>query len=292
MFHGFILIDKPRGITSHNVITRTRRYLDMKKVGHSGTLDPAATGLMVVGVGRVTRLLNFITDLPKRYLADVVLGMETTTQDAEGTLTNICDMDGVGLDDVRQAAAGFVGEISQIPPMYSAIRIGGTRLHEFARRGEEVEREPRQVLVHSIDVSESPLAGAVARLDVRCSKGTYIRTLAADIGQALGGGAYLGALRRTEVGSFNISQAVQLEDLAQRPPPILEPSAGLADYPALVVDDAEATDVKHGRCLTDRQIDGITQPEEPFAVCDQSGELLAVFVKRNDQLRPKVVLAS
>lgn len=217
MFHGFVVIDKPRGMTSHDVILQVRRRLKMKKVGHSGTLDPAATGLMVLGVGRVTRLLGFITDLPKRYVADVVFGMKTTTQDAEGTVTGIYDMADLQLADVRQAASRFVGEIAQIPPMYSAVRVKGKRLHELARQGKEVERAPRQVVVHSIDIGESHLPGITARMDVRCSKGTYIRTLAADIGEALGGGAHLGSLRRVEVGSFVIHQASQIEELSNAP---------------------------------------------------------------------------
>ena len=290
MFHGFAVIDKPRGVTSHAVIVRARRALGQKKVGHSGTLDPAATGLMVLGVGRVTRLLGFITDLPKRYVADVVFGVTTNTQDADGTVTSFYNMAGLTLAEVDQAARSFIGEISQIPPMYSAIRIKGQRLHELARQGQEVEREPRQVVVSAIEVSESPLPGLTARLDVRCAKGTYIRTLAADLGEALGGGAYLGALRRVEVGSFGIGQAVSTDDLTRRPPPLLPPAAGLADYPALAVTEAEATDVQHGRCLTDRHIAGITENEQPFAVTDEAGNLLAVFIKRNGQLRPKVVL--
>jgi len=290
MFHGFVVIDKPRGLTSHDVILQVRRHLKMKKVGHSGTLDPAATGLMVLGVGRVTRLLQFITDLPKRYVADVVFGMNTTTQDAEGTVTGIYDMAGLELADVRRAARQFVGEIAQIPPMYSAVRVKGKRLHELARQGQEVERAPRQVVVHSIEVGKSYLPGVTARLDVRCSKGTYIRTLAADIGAALGGGAYLGSLRRVEVGSFAIHQASQLAELSNRPPPVLPPALGLVDYPSLTVDAAEAVDVAQGRCLPDREIPGIAQPEQPFAVLDQAGDLLAVFIKRHSLLRPKVVL--
>lgn len=292
MFHGFVVIDKPRGMTSHDVIVQARRHLGMKKVGHSGTLDPAATGLMVLGVGRVTRLLGFITDLPKRYVADVVFGMETATQDAEGAVVGIYDMAGVELSDVKQAARKFVGEISQIPPMYSAVRVKGKRLHELARQGQEVERAPRQVEIHSIEVSASHLPGLVAKLDVRCGKGTYIRTLAADIGKALGGGAYLGSLRRLEVGSFQIHQAVQIDELSVRPAPILSPAQGLADYPSLVVEGSEVVDVQHGRCLPDREIAGISQLEQPFAVQDPAGNLLAVFIKRNGQLRPKVVLAA
>ena len=310
-------------MTSHDVVARTRKLLGMKKVGHSGTLDPLATGVMVVGVGKVTRLLGFLKDLPKRYVAEVVFGVETNTLDADGEVTATHDMSGVTLDDIAEAAKGFVGEIEQIPPMVSAVRVGGKRLHEWAREGREVERPPRQVQVLSIDVGEgfveaaSPVAmaggysaasgevgegsveatGPVAKLDVRCGSGTYIRTLAADIGAALGGGAHVATLRRLAVGSFVIGEACDVEQLANRPPPLLPPAAGLRDYPSIAVDEKEANDVRHGRCLSDRPVLGVDDVSEdtassPFAVTDAEGNLLAVFTKSNGLLRPKVVLAT
>ena len=146
MFHGFVVIDKAGGMTSHDVVARIRRLLGMKKVGHSGTLDPLATGVMVVGVGKVTRLLGFLKDLQKRYVAEVVFGVETNTLDADGEVTATHDMSGVTLDDVAQVAKGFVGEIQQIPPMVSAVRVSGKRLHEWAREGREVERPPLSLI--------------------------------------------------------------------------------------------------------------------------------------------------
>lgn len=309
-------------MTSHDVVSRTRKLLGMKKVGHSGTLDPSATGIMVVGVGKVTRLLGFLKDLPKRYVAEVVFGIETNTLDADGEVTATHDMSGVTLDDIAEAAKGFVGEIEQIPPMVSAVRVSGKRLHEWAREGREVERPPRQVQVYSIDVGEGSVeaagpvamtggysaasgevgevsvkaAGPVATLDVRCGSGTYIRTLAADIGAALGGGAHVATLRRLAVGSFVIEEACDVEQLADRPPPLLPPAAGLRDYPSIAVDEKEANDVRHGRCLSDRPVLGVDDapedPSRPFAVTDTEGNLLAVFTKSNGLLRPKVVLAT
>ena len=286
-------------MTSHDVVARTRKLLGMKKVGHSGTLDPLATGVMVVGVGKVTRLLGFLKDLPKRYVAEVVFGVETNTLDADGEVTATHDMSGVTLEDIVEAAKGFVGEIEQIPPMVSAVRVSGKRLHEWAREGREVERPPRQVQVHSIDVGEGSVEAAspVAKLDVRCGSGTYIRTLAADIGAALGGGAHVATLRRLAVGSFVIEEACDVEQLANRPPPLLPPAAGLRDYPSIAVDEKEANDVRHGRCLSDRPVLGVDDVSEdtassPFAVTDTEGNLLAVFTKSNCLLRPKVVLAT
>lgn len=307
MFHGFAVVDKAGGMTSHDVVSRTRKLLGMKKVGHSGTLDPSATGVMVVGVGKVTRLLGFLKDLPKRYVAEVVFGVETNTLDADGEVTVTHDMSGVTLEDIVEVAKGFVGEIQQIPPMVSAVRVGGKRLHEWAREGKEVERPPRQVQVYSIEVAEGYVeaSGLVARLDVRCGSGTYIRTLAADIGTALGGGAHVATLRRLAVGSFIIEEACDVEQLANRPPPLLPPVAGLRDYPSIAVDEKEAYDVRHGRCLPDRPVPGVAEASDtagfpsnatdqlhPFAVTDAEGNLLAVFTKSNGLLRPKVVLAS
>ena len=285
-------------MTSHDVVARTRKLLGMKKVGHSGTLDPLATGVMVVGVGKVTRLLGFLKDLPKRYVAEVVFGVETNTLDADGEVTATHDMSGVTLEDIAEAAKGFVGEIEQIPPMVSAVRVSGKRLHEWAREGREVERPPRHVKIDSIEVGEGSVAadGPVARLDVRCGSGTYIRTLASDIGTALGGGAHVATLRRLAVGSFVIEEACEVEQLADRPPPLLPPAAGLRDYPSIAVDEKEANDVRHGRCLPDRPVPGVDDASQdsssPFAITDTEGNLLAVFIKRDGLLRPKVVLAT
>ena len=203
--HGFVVVDKPAGMTSHDVVSRIRRRFNERRVGHSGTLDPDATGVLIVAVGNATRLLQFFSDLPKTYTGEVVFGAATTTLDASGDVTDTRDMSSLTIDMVREAACRFVGDIMQVPPMVSAIKIGGRRLHEIAREGGEVERKPRPVTVHRFDVVDEVdrIAGnPVVRVEVSCSSGTYIRTLAADLGTALGGVAHLRNLRRRAIGDF------------------------------------------------------------------------------------------
>lgn len=222
--HGLLIVDKPRHCTSHDVVDRVRRALGERKVGHSGTLDPDATGVLLCGVGDATRLLRFLdivhlegrTTTSKTYRGSVVLGIETDSLDSTGTVTATHDMADVvselsvsGLQEF--ADARFRGDIEQIPPMVSAIRIDGRRLHEMARAGLEVERHARDVTIHRIRILA--LVGNVIDIEVSCSSGTFIRTLAADIGRALGGGAHLRDLRRTAIGPFSVAEAVTLEDL-------------------------------------------------------------------------------
>ncbi|HRW39594.1 MAG TPA: tRNA pseudouridine(55) synthase TruB, partial [Aquihabitans sp.] len=189
---GLVVVDKPAGWTSHDVVAKSRGLLGTRKVGHAGTLDPDATGVLLLGVGRATKLLRYLSPLGKAYVGEVVLGVETSTLDAAGEVTATHDMAGTTLDDVRRAAGAFVGDIEQIPPMVSAVKVGGKRLHELARQGIEVERQPRPVTVHTLDVLPGPEGEPlVVTIAVSCSSGTYVRTLAADLGAALGGGAHL-----------------------------------------------------------------------------------------------------
>ncbi len=228
---GFAVVDKEAGWTSHDVVAKARGVFGTRKVGHSGTLDPAATGVLVLGVGRGTRLLRFITDLEKTYVAEAVLGVETDSLDADGEITATHDMSGVTIEDVSRTAAQFVGDIEQIPPMVSAIKIDGKRLHELAREGKTVERKPRPVTVHEISVDPAyvePGSGDrdVFRFTTRCGSGTYIRTIAADIGAALGGGAHVNYLRRTAIGRHTEATAAPVEKAT-----IISLAEGLADYP-------------------------------------------------------------
>ena len=201
------VVDKPAGVTSHDVVGMLRRRFHERQVGHAGTLDPDATGVLVVAVGMATRLLRFVEKTDKHYTGEVVLGVETSTLDAAGEVTATHDMSGVTVDDARQAAATHLtGAIMQVPPMVSAIKVGGRPLHELAREGIEIERAPRPVTVHSFDVDAGPEPGVLA-IEVVCSAGTYVRTLAADLGRLLGGGAHLRNLRRTAVGEFTIDDA-------------------------------------------------------------------------------------
>jgi tRNA pseudouridine55 synthase len=278
--HGLAVVDKPAGVTSHDVVGMLRKQFNERQVGHAGTLDPDATGVLLVGVGKVTRLLRFLTALGKTYTGEVVLGATTSTLDAAGDVTGTFDMSAVTLDMARVAAAEHLtGPIMQVPPMVSALRVEGKRLHELAREGIEVERRPRPVTVYSFDVtgSDDP---SVLQIEVRCSAGTYIRSLADDLGRLLGGGAHLRNLRRTAVGSFGDDEA--------RPPgacELIAPVEALRDYPRVVVDDGAADMVRHGRVLDRFTGDG------PWAVVDSTGSLLAVYESFGAAAKPAVVIA-
>ncbi|MEA2686524.1 MAG: tRNA pseudouridine55 synthase [Actinomycetota bacterium] len=266
------------------MVGRARRIFGQRRVGHAGTLDPDATGVLVLGLGRATRLLKYLTGLPKTYVGEVVLGVETSTLDAAGEVVAVHDMAGIGLDDVRAAALAFVGDIDQVPPMVSAVKVGGRRLHELARAGIEVERSPRRVTVSRFDVV-GPVEPGVFAVEVDCSSGTYIRTLAADLGTSLGGGAHLRRLRRTAVGSFTVAEAVGLDDLGVGH--VLPPAEALRGYAVEVVDPSVAAVVAHGAVL-----DKVWEGDGPWAVVDGEGRLLAVYELRPDgRVKPSVVMA-
>ena len=213
MADGFLLVDKPGGITSHDVVARARRLLGQKKIGHAGTLDPMATGLLVLGIGRATRLIRFVQAGEKAYVARALFGVATDSLDADGAVLHREPMP-VSLADVEEAAERFVGDILQVPPMVSALKVGGRRLYELAREGEEIEREARQVTIHEIRILDfAPSDYPEVSFLVRCGTGTYVRTLADDIAAALGGRAHLTALRRTVIGSLDVSDAWSLEGL-------------------------------------------------------------------------------
>jgi tRNA pseudouridine55 synthase len=279
--HGLCVVDKPAGMTSHDAVAAVRRTLGERRVGHAGTLDPDATGVLLVGVGSVTRLLRFLTALAKTYTAEVVLGVETDTLDAAGRVTARHEMGDVGVDDARRVVrAHLTGEIEQVPPMVSAVRVGGRRLHEWARQGVDVTRPPRPVRVHRFDVEPADAPG-VLRITVTCSSGTYVRVLAADLGRLLGGGAHLRNLRRTAVGSFTEEEATPLGALA-----LLVPSDALRDYPSVAVDDVTAAAVSHGGVL-----DAFDAGDGPWAVVDAGGSLLAVYERVGPRAKPAVVVS-
>ncbi len=273
------VVDKPAGVTSHDVVGMLRKRFGERQVGHAGTLDPDATGVLVVAVGMATKLLRFVEKTRKRYVGEVVLGIETSTLDAAGEVTARHDMAGVTADQVRRAAEGLTGDIEQIPPMVSAIRVDGKRLHELAREGIEVEREPRPVTIHAFDVTptDDPLRYLI---EVECSAGTYIRTLAADLGAALGGGAHLAALRRTAVGSFTIDQAAAPEVCE-----LLPVATAVGGMARVDVDAETAALIADGRVLPAWEGAG------PWAVFDRDGEILAVYERfRTDSIKPALVL--
>jgi tRNA pseudouridine55 synthase len=282
-----VVVDKPAGMTSHDVVARCRRVFGQRQVGHGGTLDPSATGVLLVGLGAATRLLRFVTALPKSYKGEVVLGTETTTLDADGETVATHDMSGVTLDDVRQAAGALTGAIDQVPPMVSAVKVGGRRLYELARDGAEVERVARPVSVHRFDVGPGPEPGVFA-VRVECSSGTYVRTLAADLGTALGGGAHLRALRRTAIGPFTAEAATPLDSLGPRH--VLAPVAAVAHLGRATVDATTAAAVGHGAVLGRDAL--AVAGDGPWAVVDGEGVLLAVYEARPDgTTKPSVVLA-
>jgi tRNA pseudouridine55 synthase len=277
--HGVAVVDKPAGVTSHDVVGMLRRRFGERRVGHAGTLDPDATGVLVVAVGKATRLLRFVETTRKGYTGEVVLGSQTSTLDSAGEVLATYDMSAVTLDDARQAVAGhLVGDIEQVPPMVSAIRVDGRRLHELAREGVEIERAPRPVTIHRFDIAGWVEPGVLS-IEVECSAGTYIRTLADDLGRLLGGGAHLRNLRRTHVGDFTLAEAGPPDECE-----LLAVASAVRSLPAVTVDEHVAPLVGNGRVLDAWAGDG------PWAVFDTAGELLAVYEAFRGQAKPAVVL--
>jgi tRNA pseudouridine55 synthase len=286
---GVLVCEKAAGMTSHDVVARVRRLAGQRRVGHGGTLDPPATGVLVLALGRATRLLPFLPTEPKRYLATVAFGAETDTLDAAGTVTATADAAAVDEAALRAAMAGFVGPQEQIPPMVSAIKVGGERLYAKARRGEQVERAPRPIVVHALELlGFSAGARPLATVEVVCSGGTYVRSLAADLGRAVGTLAHLAGLRRTAVGRFTEDQAHRLEDLAEEgklAAAVLDPAAAMDPAAVRAVTPAEASALATGRTLDP------TGRGDPVAAVGPDGRLVAVIQDSAGRARPKVVLA-
>jgi tRNA pseudouridine55 synthase len=292
MLDGLLVIDKPHGMTSHDVVARVRKSCGQRKVGHAGTLDPDATGVLLVGLGRVTRLLRFLQGAGKAYRARVAFGVATDTLDAAGVVVDRRAMPFTA-EDLRDVVPRFVGDVEQVPPMVSAVKVGGRRLHELARAGQEIERAPRRVRIDRIDVeSFEPGPYPRATLFVECGPGTYLRTLAADLGAARGGCAHVEALRRTRVGSFDLSEAVSLEALEADPRArLLTPRAAMRDLEEVTVDDETARAVSHGAVFAAAALGRADDEAGPFALVDPSGALRAVYERRGEMCKPAVVLA-
>ncbi|HUA95720.1 MAG TPA: tRNA pseudouridine(55) synthase TruB [Acidimicrobiales bacterium] len=287
MTDGLVVVDKPPGWTSHDVVARVRRVFGQRRVGHAGTLDPDATGVLLVGLGRATRLLRFLTVLRKTYTGEIVLGRATTTLDASGEVVGEWDMGGITAEQVRVAATGLTGSIEQVPPMVSALKVDGVRLHTLARKGVAVERPPRPVTVYRFVVAPTGEPG-VFRAEVECSSGTYVRVLAADLGTALGGGAHLRNLRRTRIGSFGLSDARPLDAL--EPAHCLTSAEAMRDLEAVEVAPEAAVAVARGLPM-DRVPLGASG-DGPWALVDAEDRLLAVYEATDtDRIRPAVVLA-
>lgn len=298
---GLLVVDKPGGITSHDVVSRARRALGTRKVGHAGTLDPMATGVLVLGANRATRLLGHLMLTEKAYAATVRLGVATTTDDAEGEVVSTTPAGHLDEAAVRESLAGFVGDIEQVPTAVSAIKVDGKRAYQRVRDGEDVQLAARPVTVHELtvlDVRRVPGgavtghgAGASPTTDVvdvdvalRCSSGTYVRAIARDAGRVLGVGGHLTALRRTAVGPYDLTVATTLEQLAERGAGALLPvaAAARAAFACLDLDARQAGDVRIGRPL-DLALDGLT------ALFDPAGEFLALYEPRDDRARAVAV---
>src|SRR5690606_15887074 len=290
MPEGFLVVDKPSGITSHDVVARVRKATGVRKVGHAGTLDPMATGVVVVAIGRVTRLIRYIQDLPKEYEAVAAFGIATDSLDADGAVLEREPMD-ITASDVEAVLPRFRRRIQHLPPMVSALKVGGGRLYVIARRGETVEREARPVEVYELELTEFvPGAYPEVGLRVVCGKGAYVRSLADDIAQALGGRAHLTSLRRLRVGSLGLDRAVPGDELGEWEAALISPAEALGDLDRVTVDEAQAAAISNGACFEAGPLAGI--PEEvPTAVVDPDGRLLAVYRRQGRTSRPEVVVA-
>ena len=309
---GLLIVDKPQGITSHDVVSRTRRLAHTRRVGHAGTLDPMATGVLVLGINKATRLLTWITDHSKRYEAQVRFGVETTTEDAEGEVTSAKGCDGLGNEEIEAVLSRFRGTISQVPSAVSAIKVNGKRAYARVRAGEDVKLEPREVEISLLETQGQPRSHRVEyalegksthvncvdlNLVVECSAGTYIRALARDLGNALGCGAHLISLRRTRVGEFSIDCAHTLQSLdeaaeqsgGETPLPLTSLSEAAREmFPCLLLSEAEAGAFSHGQAprreagevlrFVEEHFPGAQRGEfGPIAACRGDGEVLGLL---------------
>jgi len=267
--HGTVVVDKPAGMTSHDVVGRLRRELGERRIGHAGTLDPDATGVLVVGVGRATRLMQWVTGADKDYSCEVVLGSRTSTLDDSGEVLEKIDMSSVTIEDGRRVIREhLLGDIEQVPPMVSALKVEGRRLHEYAREGIEVERKARPVHIARYDIEESGTPD-VWRVLVTCSSGTYVRTLADDLGRLLGGAAHIRGLRRHRVGRFTEAMCSSLDA------PVLLPEVEMVSHlPRVDLDAETVAKVLNGAMLP---TDGLFEGDGPWRIQGPTGELLGVY---------------
>jgi tRNA pseudouridine55 synthase len=288
---GFLAVDKPRGITSNQVVGTVRKATGVKKIGHAGTLDPMATGVLVLGVGKVTRLIQYIQDQSKEYVATALFGVATDTLDADGAVLSREPME-FNEEDLEAIVPRFVGRISQIPPMVSALKKEGRRLYELAREGQVIEREARQVEILELEILlVGPPPYPEVEFRVVCGKGTYVRSLADDMAAVLGGQAHLTALRRTRIGSFRVRDSVTVDDLENWEDYLMSPAQALSSLPAVVVDEETARGVRNGMRYVGGPI--MSGPlAEPYSVLSEDGELIAVYMRNGNRAEPEVVLPS
>ena len=303
---GLVIVDKPGGMTSHDVVARVRRLAGTKKVGHAGTLDPMATGVLVVGVEKATRLLGYLTLTEKEYAATIRLGQSTSTDDAEGEITGSASAADVSAETLHKAVAGLVGEIQQVPPAVSAIKVGGQRAYKLTRAGAAPELPARPVTVYEFTITAVRREAELLEVDatVRCSSGTYIRALARDLGTALGTGGHLTRLRRTRVGGYSVQDARTLEQLADRFEVLPLAQAASAAFPRRNLTADEARRLANGGRLAaaagpDPQASTLqastpqasTGAQAPTAAFAPDGTLIALVAEESGQARPLVVFA-
>lgn len=275
---GILNLNKPPGITSFAAVAQVKRLCQQKRVGHAGSLDPMATGVLPICLGQATRLVEYLQETPKTYVAEIELGKTTDTYDASGTVTSTGDYSHATLQSLHEALASLQGTIQQTPPPYSAVKLGGKRLYELARSGVDVKPVPREVRVYRISLLD--WQPPRLRLEIECGKGTYIRSLAHDLGRLLGCGAYLYSLVRTRYGPFHLAEAVTLEQVekafrqGQIECPVHPPELAVAHLPAAAVDGEQEQSLRHGRSIA---LAGYP-PGEHLRACSQSGILLAVLV--------------
>jgi tRNA pseudouridine55 synthase len=281
------VVDKSAGMTSHDVVGRCRRLFGTRKVGHAGTLDPMATGVLVVGIERATKILGLLTATDKAYAATIRLGETTSTEDAEGTLLQRVSAAHVDEADIEEAIAGWRGEISQVPSAVSAIKVDGQRAYTLAREGKAVELAPRTVRIERFDVVAVRRVEECIDVDVEvvCSSGTYVRALARDVGNALGVGGHLTALRRTRVGRYGLGEAHTLDELADSPRLSYSlDDACLLGFPRRELTDAEAESASHGRALAPCGIDGV------YAATAPDGRVMALLTDEGQRTKSVVVI--
>ncbi len=290
MIDGLLVVDKPAGWTSHDVVAKLRGATHQRRIGHAGTLDPDATGVLLVGLGRVTRLMRFLQETTKEYRGVVSFGVATDTLDAAGVELARQEMPDLDAAAVESVLPRFRGAIEQIPPMVSALKIDGKRLHELAREGKVVDRKPRPVQIDRFVIeSFEPGPFPRATVAVECSSGTYIRSLAADLGTALGGWAHLGSLVRLRVGAFTLDDANPLEALVDDPlPHVLSPASALRGMETITVEGDREAAIANGKVFDATMV--TVTGDGPYAMLDPAGGLLAVYEQRGTGFKPSVVI--
>lgn len=281
---GFLNIYKPKGLTSHDVVARLRKITKVRQIGHTGTLDPFATGVLPICIGKATRLIEYLDD-DKEYLATVQFGKNTTTYDLEGEITATFDKK-ITEEDVKNALKDFEGEISQIPPIYSAIKVNGKKLYDYARQGQDIEIKPRKVTISKIELKEFDKTSQSAKITVACSKGTYIRSIAYDLGAKLGCGGYLTALERIQAGKFQVNTAIKLEDLtevSQIVENLINP-LDMLNIPIHNLSENERERVSHGMSICNSDF-----PDSDIVILSYGGRIYAIGkVEQNKILVKKV----